>query len=247
MMATSRGELESRLGTGTLTEHKHHYGTTVYSFAVPGKEAVATWRRQRQSAPALGYWPVIFGEPKDMDHICGIFGTKNAKDPAEVIRRANEMDVQKFFKERAEEFSDEHAHGDWPKHPQSMSDFTIPRKILEPGKFHASVAIGLVPAGLFWEVPAVLSFGAWNDCPSPTAQAAVLRYWGDIYGAELVGLTGDVMELEVARRPSSKEEALQLAREQYWFCYDIVEQGVQTIENLAGGLLTSDIWYFWWD
>jgi len=26
-----------------------------------------------------------------------------------------------------------------------------------------------------------------------------------------------------------------------------VEQGVGTIENLAVGLLTSSVWYFWWD
>jgi Domain of unknown function (DUF4253) len=56
-----------------------------------------------------------------------------------------------------------------------------------------------------------------------------------------------VMELEAARKPSTKEEALKLAQEQYWFCYDIVEQGVGTIENLAGGLMASSVWYFWWD
>jgi len=62
-----------------------------------------------------------------------------------------------------------------------------------------------------------------------------------------MGLSGDVMELEAARKPSTKEEALRLAQEQYWFCYDIVEQGVGTIENLAGGLMASNIWCFWWD
>jgi hypothetical protein len=41
--------------------------------------------------------------------------------------------------------------------------------------------------------------------------------------------------------------ALKLAQEQYGFCFDIVEQGVGTIENLAGGLTASNIWYFWWD
>ena len=55
------------------------------------------------------------------------------------------------------------------------------------------------------------------------------------------------MELEPARKPSTREEALILAQEQYWFCYDIVEQGVGTIENLAAGLMESSVWYFWWD
>ena len=243
----TRSELEAKLETGPLTEHKHHYGTTVYSFEVRGKDAVGTWRRLRQSAPGLGYWPVIFGEPKNLDRVCGVFGTTHAEDPKETLRMASGTDVQEFFQGRAEDFSGEGVHGEWPRQLEGMPDFTIPRKILEPDKFHDTVAVGLVPAGHSWEVPAVLSFGGWNDCPDAMSQVVVLRYWNEIYGAELVGLSGDVMELEVARKPSSKEEALKLAQEQYWFCYDIVEQGVGTIENLAGGLTVSSIWYFWWD
>lgn len=246
-MPTSRDELESQLGTGALTEHKHHYGTTVYSFAVAGKGAIGTWRRLRQSAPASGYWPVIFGEPDNMERVCEVLGTEHAENPVEAIRLAKETDVQKFFQGRAEEFSGAHSHGEWPKNLEGMQDFTIPRKILEPDKFHESVVMGLVPVQHSWEVPAVLSFGGWNACPSPGDQVTVLCYWAENYRAELVGLSGDVMELEVARRPSSKEEALKLAQEQYWFCYDIVDQGVQTIENLAAGLMASSIWYFWWD
>jgi len=246
-MTATRSELESKLGKGPLTEHKHHYGMTVYSFQVPGKDAEVTWRKLRQSSPGLGYWPVIFGEPKNLERVCEIFGTADAEDPGETLRLASEADVQKFFQGRAQEFSGEGCHGDWPKNVEGMPHFTIPRKILEPGKFHERVVIGLVPAGHSWEVPAVLSFGGWNDCPYSRDQVIALRYWNEIYGAELVGLTGDVMELETARRPSTKEEALKLAHEQYWFCYDIVEQGVGTIENLAGGLTASNIWYFWWD
>src|SRR5262249_45979334 len=147
-------------------------------------------------------------------------------------------DVQEYFQERAERFGPG-ARKEWPKQEMvarfTMTDFTIPRKILESDKFHESVVIGLVPVNHSWEVPAALSFGGWNECPDATSQVAVLRYWNQIYGAELVGLSGDVMELETAKKPSSKEEALKLAQEQYWFCYDIVEQGVGTIENLAAG------------
>jgi len=246
-MGISKSELEARLGMGALTEHAHHFGTTVYSFSVAGKDAVSAWRKLRQSASGLGFWPVIFGEPKNVERICEIFGTQDAENPAEAIQLANKMDVQEFFQGRAEEFSGESAHGEWPKDAEGMTEFTIPRKILQPDEFHEKVAIGLVPASHSWEVPAVLSFGGWNDCPDATSQVAVLRYWNEIYGAELVGLSGDVMELEAARKPSKKEEAMKLAQEQYWFCTDIVEQGVGTIENLAGGLRKANIWYFWWD
>lgn len=246
-MTASKSELETKLGTGALTEHKHHYGATVYSFSTAGKDSLSAWRRLRQSAPGLGHWPVIFGEPKNVDRLCEIFGTEDAENPAEAMQSASSVDVREYFQGRAEEFSGDGAHGDWPKKPEGMPDFTIPRKILEPDKFHETVVIALIPATHSWEVPAVLSFGGWNDCPFARDQVAVLRYWNEIYGAELVGLSGDVMELEASRKPASKEEALKLAQEQYWFCYDIVEQGVGTIENLAGGLMASSIWYFWWD
>jgi len=246
-MGIAKRELEAQLNTGALTEHPHRFGTTVYSFSVAGKDSVSTWRRLRQSAPGLGFWPVIFGEPKNVERICEVFATPDAESPAEAIRLASEVDVQEFFRGRAEEFSGEGSCGEWPKDVEGMTDFTIPRKILQPDQFHETVVIGLVPASHSWELPAVLSFGGWNDCPFPTDQAAVLHYWNEIYGAELMGLSGDVMELEAARKPSTKEEALKLAQEQYWFCYDIVEQGVGTIENLAGGLMASSVWYFWWD
>lgn len=246
-MPLSKSELEQKLATGALTEHTHRYGLTVYSFSTAGKDAVSTWRKLCKSAASAGFWPVIFGEPKNLERICEAFGGEYAENPTETIQMASEADVQKLFQERAEEFSGESAHGEWPSSAEGMTDFTIPRKILEPGKFHERVSIGLVPASHSWEVPGVLSFGGWNDCPDAMNQVAVLRYWNEIYGAELVGLSGDVMELEPARKPSTREEALKLAQEQYWFCYDIVEQGVETIENLAAGLLTSSVWYFWWD
>ncbi len=248
-MASTKAELEAKLGTGALTEHAHQYGATVYSFGVAGKDAVSTWRRLRQAAPGMGYWPVIFGDAENVERVCEIFGTEDAENPAETIEKASAVDITKYFESRAEEFSGEGAHGEWPKSSEGlvMTDFTIPREILGQRNFHEKAVIGLVPASKSWEVPAVLSFGGWNDCPYAGDQVAVLRYWNEIYGAELVGLSGDVMELEPARKPSTKEEALKLAQEQYWFCTDIVEQGVGTIETLAAGLMESSVWYFWWD
>jgi hypothetical protein len=38
-----------------------------------------------------------------------------------------------------------------------------------------------------------------------------------------------------------------LAWEQYWYCLDIVDQGVGSVSALAATLLNSTYWYFWWD
>ena len=46
---------------------------------------------------------------------------------------------------------------------------------------------------------------------------------------------------------ANNKDAPALAYEQHSYCYDIVEQGVGTIGNLASSLLNGRYWYFWWD
>jgi len=55
------------------------------------------------------------------------------------------------------------------------------------------------------------------------------------------------MNVRVQSRPPTREAALELAREQYVYCSDIVDQGVQTLSALAAVLMQSAWWYFWWD
>jgi hypothetical protein len=246
-MGLSRNELEAKLSTPKLTEYRHQFGTSIFAFSLSGEKAIPTWNDLRKSAPTLGYWPVVFGESKNLERIAEVFGTEHSENASEVLRQGLALDVLAYFASRAQQFSGEGAHGEWPKNAQGQSDFVVPRNILKLEEFHKSVDVGLVPAQNSWEVPAYLSFGGWNDCPYSYEQVAVLRYWNEIYGAELVCLSSDILEMKVTRQPASREEALKLAQEQYWFCYDIVEQGVGTIENLAATLLASDVWYFWWD
>ncbi len=55
------------------------------------------------------------------------------------------------------------------------------------------------------------------------------------------------MNIRVKQRPQTREAAIDLAREQYVYCNDIVDQGVGTLSVLAAVLMESDWWYFWWD
>ena len=74
-----------------------------------------------------------------------------------------------------------------------------------------------------------------------------MRSWRDRYGAELIGMSSDTINLRVAVRPKTREEALALARDQYVYCADNIDQGVRTYSALAAALMESDWWYFWWD
>jgi uncharacterized protein DUF4253 len=60
-------------------------------------------------------------------------------------------------------------------------------------------------------------------------------------------MSGDIVECAVTRPPTDRNAATILAWEQYWYCVDIVEQGCESVSNLAATLLNSPYWYFWWD
>jgi hypothetical protein len=136
--------------------------------------------------------------------------------------------------------------GTWPRgvHPNNEISTAYHYRT---GEHLPQVFIALVPTTVSWHVPIYLYFGGFNDCPDPTSIGAVLRYWQEKYGAELMCMTHDVLEFQVTRPPRKRQEALLLAREQFLFCRDIVEQGTQTIERLAAELLNATRWFFWWD
>jgi hypothetical protein len=136
----------------------------------------------------------------------------------------------------------------WPGAPASVRAVELHSdRNLVTGKMHASVALSLVPAREPWEVPALLGFDGWNECPMPELIAAVLREWGRLYGAVPVCLIGDVMECIVDRPPQCEAEAMSLAAEHWILCDDIVGQGTQTVRKLAMELWRSPQWFFWWD
>lgn len=140
--------------------------------------------------------------------------------------------------------------GEWPEDAEPHNYFSIPYEWtgdytrLKPLR---TVRLALAPTTASWEAPAYLKFGAWNDCPSPEEHVAVLKRWNALYGAQVVGLTHDVLEVGVTRPPNSKLSAFNLAREQYGYCADIVDQGDGGILDLAATLLGASVWYFWWD
>jgi hypothetical protein len=92
-----------------------------------------------------------------------------------------------------------------------------------------------------------LKLGNWNNCPPPEEHVAIWRYWDEKYGLKVYAVTDDVIEMFVSRPPQSREAVLALAREQFFYCKDIVLQGVGTLAQLAATLQNSKHWYFWWD
>ncbi|WP_165356551.1 DUF4253 domain-containing protein [Sphingosinicella sp. BN140058] len=216
---------------------------------VPGAEAEAEWRRLRDAGRG---WPVVIGGDETLAQIAEMLGANEASAPAEILKTAAAL-----------RFPD--ALGSWPGAPVAADlraeegawPGNMPAGGVLPGLMVAAdltsgaplarVHILLIPTDKSWEVPAYLRWGGWNACPPPEVHVAVLKTWHEAYGAELAGLTGDQLNLRVARRPTKRAEALTLARDFYRYCPDIFDQGTATLAPLAAELMANDWWYFWWD
>ena len=136
--------------------------------------------------------------------------------------------------------------GDWPDTPYTSAGLSVANDI-RTGQPLQKVLIGLAPTDDWTAIPAILRWGGWNGCPAAEYHVAAMRSWRDRYGAELIGMSFDTINLRVAVRPKTREEALALARDQYLYCPDNIDQGVGTTSALAAALMQNDWWFFWWD
>jgi len=221
---------------------------------VPGGEALAAWERIRAEGKG---WPVIVGGDEGLDAICDQFSidTPSLLNPGatdlpvqaveQIIATSRTIAMPDDLFKLAGEDGTHPASGPWPERPDRV-EMTVATDLMN-GRPFARVHIVTLPTRTSWEVPAYLRWGGWNACPAAEVQCAVLRRWQERYGAELVGIDRDTINLRVARRPRDRAEALALARECYAYCQDTVDQGVGTIEALAATLMASDWWFFWWD
>jgi len=231
---------------------------------VRGANAFDEWSRLKTAG--RGY-PIVVGNDKDLTLLAEAYEVNDEYDPQSVLDAAANLAIPADLPDWSEddEFDDEEGDNrsggeaepegtakdespdeEWPDDVGSSPELTNATDI-STGKPHDWVHILLVPAKASWEVPAYLRWGSFNECPSPELHVAALRLWHERYGMELVGLSYDTMNLLGTRSPATREEALELAKTQYRYCLDIVDQGVETVSALAASLMASKWWYFWWD
>jgi hypothetical protein len=227
---------------------------------VAGEEAIPLWRRLHAVVGETGWWPVVLGDDEELDyHLENLEEWEDEDEESQlvtILRGAEGFDPERWLEQSARELESD--TGDWlksvmgewaaapPPAPDLGTSFTIPRNLLTHELF-PEVHLGLAPTPRGWEVPAYLRFGGFNSCPQPQEHVALWRRWHALYGAELVGISHDVVEALVARPPADRGAAMRLAREQYIYCDDIVSQGCGTVSALGALLVDRPTWYFWWD
>jgi hypothetical protein len=217
---------------------------------IAGSDAVRLLHEHRSNYAATGLYPFLIGDAEELGRIEEA-AEFNRQEPAAIIKGSLEVSIAEWIAGRrgeAEEydFSPEELLDEWPGDVAEKGSIGLHKDVLS-GKIKPEVYLGLATIEKPWHLPAVLKYGGWNECPDPEVQCAFHRQWQERYGAEITGMSGDVVECVVRKPPTDRKAAITLAWEQYWYCADIVEQGCGSVSNLAATLLNSPYWYFWWD
>jgi len=158
-----------------------------------------------------------------------------------VIDSANEINAKEFLSARYFKLDD--ILGEFvqakPRNALSLQMLTF--------NSSGEVIIAKIPTENPWELAVWVPMGGFNECPTPAEQVAVFHYWYDKYGAVPAVVNYDTWQMTLAKPSFTADEAMELAEEQFAFCYDIVLQGTETIRGLASILKNSSVWFFWWD
>jgi hypothetical protein len=211
---------------------------------VPGEHALAELDRLRSLHASTGIYPILLGDAEDKARVYE--GAQVDANPAETLARSQTIDATEWLRNHGQlEIQELPEDGDWPAHGAHMGLVTQLNVLTRSPK--KEVFIGLLKLNTPWEAFAYLNWGGWNDCPEPAVHCALHRYWESQYGAQVASITGDIVQCIVDRPPTDKQASLHLARQHYIYCYDVVEQGTQTIAALAASLQNWNYWYFWWD
>ncbi|MEV7774572.1 DUF4253 domain-containing protein [Kitasatospora sp. NPDC086791] len=110
------------------------------------------------------------------------------------------------------------------------------------------VRLGLVRADSGAEALAVCGWnGPVNHEDDIAKVAAVLADWERRFGAQVVEVGFDTLELSVPVPPATLAEALPVAAEHVSFCPDLVFQGTGSLTEYAEELVGAHQWSFWWD
>jgi len=145
---------------------------------------------------------------------------------AELIAYLKE-NIDEYFSEIDYEFDDD-----------DKSNLELSTVFDYDGNFKDNVILVKVPTTKPYEVLAYFGMGSEG--------IATVKYWYEKYGAVPAAITYDEIEFYVERPVLTFEEAKKLAIEQYAFCYGLLWECYDTLDELASAIYKNVHWYFWW-
>lgn len=231
-------------------------GEQAWRLEVPGgATALAAWETLRKRHARSGLWPVVLGaDLGEIDQLTwrvDILAQDRPGIPAlSEVTPAAELLVRWMGDPKLDDYLN-----DVPRHLAKLEadqenirarlaarpDADAVRAVAAP-----RVHIGLVPAAAGWEVPALLAWsGAERLEVTGPEHLAVLHFWHESYGADLVALGLERLECLVSRPPEDARAAFELAVQHYAYCPALMDNLAPAMGALAATLFGRH-WLFDW-
>lgn len=220
-----------------------------------GEVALTTWRALRERRERTGLWPVLLGsDPQVVDQLT--WRVEILADSAPGIADiADVTPAPDLFVDWLGDPADDDYLSDVPRHLAKLEadEASIRARLAARPDAEAvraaagqSVTIGLVPAAAGWEVPALL---AWSGAEAMDIDGSdhlsVLHFWNQAYGAELIGLGLERLELIVEEPAPDARSAFELAVQHYAYCPALMDNLAPAMGALAATLFGRH-WLFDW-
>lgn len=206
--------------------------------------------RLQQLFAQTGLWPVVLQADQTSPDDGRPWVTKELGAPEPVPSQ----DVTKNFTELWHEFYGGTATDDltrsfgrnFPGLATTSGD--SPESIISSSTAGLPGRIGLIPTTNPADVPALIGWYGATNYYGPGEVSFVLRSWQARFGAELIRMGFDYIEVAVRKPARTMKEALSVVAEQFAVCPDQVVQGdYDTVGAYARSLIGATTWYCWWD
>ena len=212
----------------------------VDSFEEASEKYLATYRDGKEE----GYTPIfltvdeyllktfkITMANENTDNMMDIFNKNLEKakniNPIELFNKFIEQSMDKYFTEDYYKFDDNDKN--------NLKLLTI---FNHEGNLKDNVILVKIPTTKPYEILAYFGMGSEG--------IATVKYWYQKYRAVPAAITYDEIEFYVERPVLTFEEAKKLAIEQYAFCYGLLWECYDTLDELASAIYKNVHWYFWW-
>ena len=168
---------------------------------------------------------------ENTDNMIDIFNKNLEKakniNPIELFNKFIEQSMDKYFTEDDYKFDDSNKN--------NLKFLTI---FNNEGNLKDNVILVKIPTTKPYEILAYFGMGSEG--------IATVKYWYQKYRAVPAAITYDEIEFYVERPVLTFEEAKKLAIEQYAFCYGLLWECYDTLDELASAIYKNVHWYFWW-
>lgn len=204
------------------------------------------WARLRAEHAASGLWPVML-EDSTQPWSTG----QIAPEPVEEI---DVYDPAAFMAEVWAEWADpvadlspfgRYSPGPAPPGDRAGDPDAVAERYVE---LLAGRPLGLVPVERGADALTAMGWqGARHHNPWTAPLSAVLRSWEERFGARLVGIGFNTLDLTVAAPPVTMRHALHVAAEHWTFCPEAIVQGPGGLEGHAEQIQGASMWSFFWE